>query len=78
MRDVRQSPQILEGMREAVQQQIRSGKTLDEMRKMNVLSAWQDHFGAPSVPNVPCDHLDSESYLRSFYRALTTVSVPSK
>jgi hypothetical protein len=64
-------------MRDAVQQQILSGKTLDEIREMNVLSAWKDHFGAPCVPSAPCDHLDSESYLRNFYGALTTVSVPS-
>jgi glyoxylase-like metal-dependent hydrolase (beta-lactamase superfamily II) len=78
MKDVRRTRQVLQGMRDAVQQQIRAGKTLDEIRKMNVLSAWKDHFGAPCVPNVPCDHLDSESYLRNFYRALTMVSVPSK
>ena len=71
--DVRRSLQVLQGMQDAVQQQVRAGKTLDEIRQMNVLSPWRHGYGLgePCVPYKPCDHLDSEFYLTEFYRALT-------
>ncbi len=72
--DVRRSLHTLQGKRDAVQRQVRVGKTLDEIRKMNVLSPWQTGYGLgePCVPHKPCDHLDSEFYLTEFYRALAT------
>lgn len=69
--DVRHSLQSLERMRDAVQRQVRAGKTLDEIREMNVLSPWDDAFGKPCIPHMPCDHLDSNFYLNGFYTALT-------
>ncbi len=77
MGDVRHSLQILQDMREAVERQVRAGKTLDEMKTMNVLSPWKDVLGAPCVPHTPCDHLDSDFYLAGFYSALTTAHASS-
>ncbi len=71
--DIRRSLKTLEDIRGAVERPVRAGKTLDEIRKMNVLSRWSDAFGEPCIPHTPCDHLDSEYYLTMFYQALTTV-----
>ena len=69
--DVRRSLKSLEGMRDAIEQPVRAGKTLDEIRKMNVLSPWNKEFGEPCIPHTPCDHLDSEYFLTMFHSALT-------
>lgn len=74
--DVRHSLQVLEGMRDAIETQIRAGKTLDEIRKMDVLRPWKNTFGEPCVPHTPCDHLDAEFYLTRFYEALTAAPAP--
>ena len=76
LNDMRRSLKTLEGMKEAIERPVRAGKTVDEIRKMNVLSPWADAFGEPCIPHTPCDHLDAEYYLTMFYRALTTVPKP--
>ena len=70
--DIRHSMQTLEGMRDAVLRPIRAGKTLDEIRAMNVLSPWKEALGKPCIPHMPCDHADAEYYLTELYTALTT------
>jgi cyclase len=70
MSDVRHSQQVLEGMQNAIQRQVRAGKTLDEILKMDVLSPWKDSYGEPCEPNRPCDHQDARSFVRGFYVAL--------
>lgn len=75
--DVRRSLQVLEGMRDAIQRPLLAGKSLDEIRAMNVLSPWKDTLGEPCVPHVPCDHQDAEAYLRSFFTALTAARAPA-
>jgi len=74
--DVRRSLKSLDDMKNAIEQPLHAGKTLDEIRKMNVLSPWNDAFGPPCIPKTPCDHLDSEFYLTSFYQALTKAETP--
>jgi glyoxylase-like metal-dependent hydrolase (beta-lactamase superfamily II) len=75
--DVRRSLKTLEGIKAAIEPPVRAGKALDEIRKMNLLSAWKDAFGEPCIRHAPCDHLDSEYYLTMFYRALTAVPAPA-
>jgi len=69
--DVRHSLKALEGIRDAIERPVRAGKTLDEIRSMNVLAPWNEFFGEPCIPRTPCDHLDSEYYLKMFHKALT-------
>jgi cyclase len=70
--DVRRSLQTLEGMRDAIERQVRAGKRLEEIRTMNVLSPWNAAFGEPCKPHADCDHLESDWYLKMFYKELTT------
>lgn len=72
MGDVRHSLQVLEGMQKAIQFQVRAGKTLDEVLKMDLLSPWKDYFGEPCEPQRPCDHIDAHFFVRNFYDALTS------
>ncbi|HEV2703664.1 MAG TPA: MBL fold metallo-hydrolase [Steroidobacteraceae bacterium] len=76
--DVRDALHTLEAMRDAIQQQIRAGKSLDEIRQMNVLSPWKDLLGDLCDPHKPCDHIDSEFYLRAFFNELTTAETPKQ
>jgi glyoxylase-like metal-dependent hydrolase (beta-lactamase superfamily II) len=71
--DVRHALQTLEGMKNAIQRQIRAGKTLEEIREMKVLSPWSASIGPLCSPHTPCDHSDSNFFLNAFYRDLTTV-----
>lgn len=71
MSDVRRSLRVLEGMEKAVRRQVRAGRTLDEIQKMDVLSPWKDSYGEPCEPHRPCDHQDGRSFVRGFYEALT-------
>jgi cyclase len=72
MSDVRHSLQVLEGMQNAIQVQVRAGRTLDEILKMDLLSPWRDYFGEPCDPHRPCDHIDAYFFVRNFYESLTT------
>jgi cyclase len=74
MDDVRRSLRILEGMRDAIQHQIQSGMTLEEILKTDVLSPWKDSYGPACVPHQPCDHLDAQYLVRNFYASLTAQS----
>ena len=71
MRDVRHSLQVLEGMQNAIQPQVRAGRTLDEILKMDLLSPWKDYYGEPCDPHRSCDHQDARSFVKNFYEALT-------
>jgi cyclase len=72
--DVRRSLKALEGIRDAIERPVRAGKTLDEIRAMNVLTPWNEFFGESCIPRTACDHLDSEYYLRMFHKALTSAT----
>jgi len=47
---MRRSLKTLEDIRNAIEQPVRAGKTVDEIRKMNVLSPWNDVFGETVHP----------------------------
>jgi cyclase len=61
MNDVRKTIRTLDAMRDVIAAQVAKGKTLDQLREMNVLAPWQDIVVGPSRPN----------YLKSFYDCLT-------
>jgi cyclase len=71
MSDVRHSLQVLEAMQSTIELQVRAGKTLDEIEKMDLLSPWRAFYGAPCDPHRSCDHQDANSFVRSFYEALS-------
>jgi cyclase len=71
MSDVRHSLEVLEAMQNAIQPQVRAGRTLDEILKMDLLRPWQGFYGEPCDPHRPCDHQDAHSFVRNFYEALT-------
>lgn len=62
--DIQRAIRILDEMKDAVAVQVRQGKTLDELKKMKLLSPWKDAFGAGD---------DGDYYLRDFYNAVTGV-----
>jgi glyoxylase-like metal-dependent hydrolase (beta-lactamase superfamily II) len=74
--DVRAAQKALEDMRDAIQRQIHSGRSLTEIRSMDVLVPWHRYFGSPCDPMKSCDHLDGDFYLRSFFDALTATKSP--
>jgi cyclase len=78
IKEVRATLKTLEAMKAAIELPVRAGKTLDEIRAMHVLGPWKDAFGEPCIPHTPCDHLDSEFYLESFYLALTSAPPASR
>lgn len=43
--DIRRTITVLDGVENAIAQQVRAGKTLDEVRAMNVLEPWKDALG---------------------------------
>jgi cyclase len=61
MRDVRAASTALDGMRDAIAEQIAKGKTLAQLRAMDVLEPWRDLIDGPNRPN----------YLQSYYDCLT-------
>lgn len=71
MSNVRHSLQVLEGMQNAIQLQVRAGRTLDEILKRDVLSPWKDYYGDLCDPHRSCDHQDARSFVQNFYEALT-------
>ncbi len=71
MSDVRHSLQVLEGMRNVIEPQVRARRTLDEILKLDLLSPWRDYFGEPCDPHRPCDHIDAYFFVRNFYESLT-------
>jgi glyoxylase-like metal-dependent hydrolase (beta-lactamase superfamily II) len=66
--DIRRAIRILDEMRDAISLQIKNGKTLDDLRVMQVLNPWKDAIGADA----------EESFLRDFYGALTGVPLEAK
>jgi cyclase len=77
MSDVRHSLQVLEGMQNVIAFQVRAGRTLDEILKMDLLNPWKDYFGEPCDPHRPCDHIDAYFFVRNFYESITAPA-PSK
>lgn len=71
MSDVRHSLQVLEAIQSVLRKQVRAGKTLDQILKMDLLRPWKDYFGEPCDPQRPCDHVDAYYFERSFYDELT-------
>ena len=70
MADVTAARKVLEEMRDAIQRQMASGKSLDEIRKMNPLAPWKQYYGEPCDQTKPCNHVDADFYVKSFYDAL--------
>lgn len=61
MSDVRKTIQTLDAMKEAIASQVAKGKTLAQLREMDVLAPWKDVVTGPQRPN----------YLKFFYDCLT-------
>jgi cyclase len=66
--DIRRAIRILDEMKGAISLQIKNGKSLDELRTMQVLSPWKDAIGADA----------QESFLKDFYEALTGVPLEAR
>lgn len=56
MNEVRRALKALDEMRDAIAEQVATGKTLDQLSKMNLLEPWADVLGA-----------DAPRYLRFYY-----------
>jgi cyclase len=51
LNDVRKASQALDQLRDAVAEQVRNGKSLDQIRAMNLMDTWKDLRGPRSPPH---------------------------
>jgi cyclase len=64
MAEVRKASRVLDGMRDAITEQIRKGASLDQLRHMKILEHWKDLLDTPDGPG-------SRNYLKFYFDCLT-------
>jgi hypothetical protein len=64
---VRNAGRALDGIRDTIAEQVALGKTLEQIREMNLLEPWADLLGGPNGPN----------HLKSYYDCLTRPPDPA-